>query len=107
MRSLLDKWDPKVTAIQEAKDLSTLPLDELMGSLIIHELTMQHRNEDEKKKRKIITLKATLEEAEESKDKQSFDNAIQDEDLAMIVRKFKKFMGRKKRFSRKPIKRGE
>ena len=40
LRSLPDKWDPKVTAIQEAKDLNTLPLDELLGSLITHELTM-------------------------------------------------------------------
>ena len=47
LRSLPDKWDPKVTAIQETKDLSKLSLDELMGSLITHELTMQHRNEGE------------------------------------------------------------
>ena len=40
LRSLPDKWDPKVTGIQEAKNLSTLPLNELMGSLITHELTM-------------------------------------------------------------------
>ena len=56
LRSLLDKWDPKVTAIQEAKDLSKLPLDDQMGSLITHELTMQRRNEDEHKRRKTITL---------------------------------------------------
>ena len=47
LRSLPNKWDPKVTAIQEAKDLNTLLLDELLGSLITHELTMQHRTEDE------------------------------------------------------------
>ena len=40
LRSLSGKWDPKFTAIQEAKDLNTLPLDELMGSLITHELNM-------------------------------------------------------------------
>ena len=40
LRSLSNKWDPKVTTIQEAKDLNTLSLDELMGSLITHELTM-------------------------------------------------------------------
>ena len=82
-------------------------MDELIGSLIIHELTTQHRNEDEQKKRKIIALKATLEKAEESEDEQSFDNTIQDEDLAMIMRKFRKYMKRRKRFSRKSIKKGE
>ena len=68
---------------------------------------MHHRSEDEQKKRKSIALKATMEKVEESEDKHSFDNAIQDEDLAMIVRKFRNFMGKKKRFNRKPIKKEE
>ena len=102
-----DKWDPKVTSIQEAKDLNTLPLDELMGFLIIHELTMQHRTEDEQKKRKSIVFKAIMDKIKESKEEHSFDNEIQDEDLVMIVRKFKKFMKRKRRFNRKIVKKGE
>ena len=65
LRSLLDKWDPKVTTIQEAKDLNTLSLDELMGFLITHELTMQHRMDDNQKRRKSITFKATMEEDSE------------------------------------------
>ena len=88
LRSLSDKWDPKVSTIQEAKDLNTLSLDELMGFLITHELTMQHRSEDEQKKRKSIALKAAMEKVEELEDEHSSDNAIQDEDLAMIMRKF-------------------
>ncbi|GAV71520.1 UBN2 domain-containing protein, partial [Cephalotus follicularis] len=49
-------WEPKVTAIEEAKDLSTLPLEDLLGSLMTHELKMsdQARNEREKK---MIALK--------------------------------------------------
>ena len=31
LRSLPKSWDPKVTAIQEAKDLSNFPLEELIG----------------------------------------------------------------------------
>ena len=65
---------------------------------------MQHRTEDEQKKRKSIALKAVMKKIEESKDEHSFDNRIQDEDLAMIVRKFIKFMKKKRRFNRKPIK---
>ena len=34
LRSLPKNWDPKVTAIQEAKDLKTFPLEELIGSLM-------------------------------------------------------------------------
>ena len=32
LRSLPRNWESKVTAIQEAKDLNKLPLDELLGS---------------------------------------------------------------------------
>ena len=40
LRSLSRMWEPKVTAIQEAKDLNNYPLDELLGSLMTHELTL-------------------------------------------------------------------
>ena len=36
-----EKWEAKVTTIQEAKDLSKLPLEELIGSLMTHEIIMQ------------------------------------------------------------------
>ena len=78
-----------------------------MDSLITHELTMQHRTKDEQTKRKSIALKASMKKVEESEDEHSSNNGIQDEDLAMIVRKFRKFMKRKRRFNRKPIKKGE
>ncbi|GAV83497.1 DUF4219 domain-containing protein/UBN2 domain-containing protein, partial [Cephalotus follicularis] len=41
LRCLLKSWTPKVTAIEEAKDLSTLPLEQLLGSLMTHEMTMK------------------------------------------------------------------
>ena len=44
---------------------------------------------------------------EGSKDEQSSNNNIQDEDLAMIVRKFRRFMRRKRRFNQKFPKKGE
>ena len=97
LRSLPDKWDPKVTAIQEAKDLNTLPLDELMGSLITHELTLQHRNEDELKKKKSIALKAIMEDENEL----SSDETIKDEQLGMIVRKFNRYIGRRNKLNRR------
>ena len=53
LQSLPEKWDPKITAIQEAKDLNTLPLEELLGSLMTHELNVRRRSEDENKKKKI------------------------------------------------------
>ena len=40
LRSLPSKWDAKVTTIQEAKDLTKLPLEELIGTLITYEITL-------------------------------------------------------------------
>ena len=100
LRSLSDKQDPKVTAIQEAKDLNALSLDELMGSLITHELTMQHRMDDDQKRRKSMAFKAIMETIEGSEDEHSSDNNIQDEDLSMIVRKFMRFMERQRRLTK-------
>ena len=60
LRSLPRTWEANVTAIQEAKDLNILSLEELLGSLMTHELSMkQHQEEDVKKKRTIV-LKSTI-----------------------------------------------
>ena len=65
LRSLPRNWEAKVTAIQEAKDLNTLPLDELLGSLMTHELSRsQNLEEDEPRKRR-IALKAVTDSEEE------------------------------------------
>ncbi|GAV69486.1 UBN2 domain-containing protein, partial [Cephalotus follicularis] len=42
LRCLPMCWTPKVTTIEEAKDLSTLPLEQLLGSLMTHETTMKN-----------------------------------------------------------------
>ncbi|GAV73066.1 UBN2 domain-containing protein, partial [Cephalotus follicularis] len=42
LRCLPKSWTPKVMAIEEAKDLSTLPLEQLLGSLMTHETTMKN-----------------------------------------------------------------
>ena len=45
LRSLPKRWDPKITAIQETKDLNIFSLEELIGSLMIYE--MMHNAHDE------------------------------------------------------------
>ncbi|WJZ99484.1 hypothetical protein VitviT2T_017926 [Vitis vinifera] len=40
LRSLPKKWETKVTAIQEAKDLNKLSLEELIGSLMTYEIEL-------------------------------------------------------------------
>ncbi|GAV73117.1 UBN2 domain-containing protein, partial [Cephalotus follicularis] len=67
LKCLLKTWEPKVTAIEEAKDLSTLPLDDLLGSLMTHELRMNDQAKNEPKK-KTVALKGSKDE-ESDKDK--------------------------------------
>ncbi|GAV57048.1 AAA_PrkA domain-containing protein/UBN2 domain-containing protein, partial [Cephalotus follicularis] len=54
----------KNLAIEEAKDLSTLPLEQLIGSLMMYETTMKNHEHMEAKKKKTIALKASKEESE-------------------------------------------
>ncbi|KAL6325046.1 hypothetical protein AAG906_022254 [Vitis piasezkii] len=100
LRSLPSKWHTKVTAIQEAKDLTKLPMEELLGSLMTYEISLTKQlQESEDKKKKNIALKATTkeeEDVEEEKPSEEYD------DLALITRKLNKYM-RGERFKGKSL----
>ncbi|GAV81770.1 UBN2 domain-containing protein, partial [Cephalotus follicularis] len=82
LRCLPKSWTPKVTAIEEAKDLSTLPLEQLLGSLMTHETTMKNHEHVEVMKKKSIALRALREESESD----------EDDDIILISKQFKKFL---------------
>ncbi|KAL6342512.1 hypothetical protein AAG906_012111 [Vitis piasezkii] len=89
LRSLPSKWHTKVTAIQEAKDLTKLPMEELIGSLMTYEINLAKKlQEGEDKKKKSIALKATTKEEEVEEEQQSEEH----DDLALITRKLNKYM---------------
>ncbi|WJZ82824.1 hypothetical protein VitviT2T_002549 [Vitis vinifera] len=73
LRSLRSKWHTKVAAIQESKDLTKLPLEELIGSLMTYEINLaKKQQEGEDKKKKSIALKATTKKEEKvEEEKQS------------------------------------
>ncbi|KAH9684787.1 hypothetical protein KPL70_013662 [Citrus sinensis] len=83
IRSLPKEWRPKRTTIEEAKDLNTLPLDDLIGSLISYEEDLAAEKGHEEKK-KSIAIKA-------SKYESDGESEPDDEELAMLARRFKKF----------------
>ncbi|GJV14839.1 hypothetical protein Tco_1360162, partial [Tanacetum coccineum] len=72
----------KVTAIEEAKDLATLPLDELIGNLMVYKMVLDNdgvASKTTKEKVKSLTLKAKV-----TRDQTSIDNDSQgesDEDI--------------------------
>ncbi|GJS66532.1 hypothetical protein Tco_0681096 [Tanacetum coccineum] len=60
LRALPTKWRPKVTVIEESKDLSTLSLDELIGNLKVYEVVFEKDLEvskNKKEKYKYLALK--------------------------------------------------
>ena len=91
LRSLPKSWETKVIAITEAKDLSKLSLDELMGSLLTHELIMQEgKEEEDNNKKKGIAFKSTSKHQEDKE-----DDSDEDEEMAFITRKFQRFVRKK------------
>ncbi|PON35969.1 hypothetical protein PanWU01x14_332170 [Parasponia andersonii] len=83
LRSLPRVYKSKMVAIQEAKDLRKLTLEELIGSLMTHEILMKETNEDEgeEKKKKRITLKVALQESNE--EEEEFTNS-ELEDIVLL-----------------------
>ncbi|GJW90520.1 hypothetical protein Tco_0168073 [Tanacetum coccineum] len=90
LRALPTKWRPKVTAIEESNDLSTLPLDELIVNLKVYEVVLEKDSEiskGKKEKYKSLALKAR----KFSSDEEVSCSESDDEEYAMAVRDFKKF----------------
>lgn len=80
LRSLPSRFQPKKTAIEEVRDLNTMKIAELVGSLKTYEMELPIV-----KRSKNIALKAVKEECEESEE-------IGDEEFALITRQFQKFL---------------
>ena len=55
-RSFPTKWDEKVTTIQEVKELTKLPLEKLIGSLMTYDITLARNNKKEKTKIRKVWL---------------------------------------------------
>ena len=51
LRSLSRTWDSKVTATQEARDLSILKIEELVRSFMTYEISLYQHEEEELKKK--------------------------------------------------------
>ncbi|GJY62096.1 zf-CCHC domain-containing protein [Tanacetum coccineum] len=101
LRVLPTKWHPKVTTIEESKDLSTLPLEELIGNLKVYEVVLEKDLEISKSKKgkyKSLALKAR----KVSSDEEVFCSESDDEEYAMAVRDFKIFFRRRGKFVRQP-----
>ena len=81
LRILPHSWESKVTAIQEAKKMNEISLDELIGNLQTYELRRNSQMKGKVKKDRGLALKA----------RESDSSYFDEEGMAVIARKFKKF----------------
>ena len=110
LRILSKAWGPKVTTIQEAKDLNLLNLDTLIGSLKTHEIELKESFEQTNRRCKSITLKSIHKRSNSSKalkaseefdeeEEESFDNEDDDEkdEIAHLAERISKAWIRRKK----------
>ncbi|GJW34681.1 hypothetical protein Tco_0057601 [Tanacetum coccineum] len=92
-RALHPKWRAKVMAIEESKDWTSLPLNELIGNLKVYKVIIKKDSKMVKGKReqsRSLALKAK----KESSDEDSLNSDSEDTEYAMAVREFKKLFKR-------------
>ncbi|GJX74875.1 hypothetical protein Tco_0313470 [Tanacetum coccineum] len=93
------KWRAKVTAIEEAKDLATFPLDELIVNLMVYEMILENDGIASKTtKEKVQSLahkaKVTKEQTSDDSDSQGGSDEDVDEAFNLMARYFRKFFQR-------------
>ncbi|XP_027927440.1 uncharacterized protein LOC114184329 [Vigna unguiculata] len=99
LKSLNKAWQPKVTAISESRDLTTMSMATLFGKLREHELELGRlKEEEEGEKRQCIALKAvakTESRSKANKDKETVDQEDENSDsetLKLMVKRFSRFL---------------
>ena len=78
LKSLTEDFRPKVTAITESKDVDSIPIDELVGSLQSYELDLPKTN-----KSKSIALKLV--------DDNGFDDELSSTKITYLAKNFRNF----------------
>jgi len=94
LRSLPARWRPKVTAIEEAKDLNTLSVEDLVNSLKVHEIGLSEHEPVKKVKSIALPSKGKSSKAlkvseseEESPDEDSDGDPADVEKMVMLSKK--------------------
>ena len=88
LRSLTEDFRPKVTAISKSKDVDSIPIDELIGSLQSYEFDLPKTN-----KFKSMALKSV--------DDCGFDDELSSIEIAYLAKNFRNFLRNNNRRARK------
>ncbi|KAL6329892.1 hypothetical protein AAG906_039805 [Vitis piasezkii] len=79
LKSLPKKWETKVTTIQEAKDLTKLSLEELIGSLMTYEINLNNHQRVEENKKSIVFLASINDDEDEESESESDEDSMEEE----------------------------
>ena len=90
LRSLIENFRPKVTAITESKDVDSIPIDELVGSLQSYELNLPMTS-----KSKSMALKS-VDDIEVG----GFDDELSGKEIAQLAKNFRNFLRNNNRNAR-------
>ena len=90
LRSLIENFRPKVTAITESKDVNSIPVDELVGSLQSYELDLLKTS-----KSKSMALKSV-----DDVDVGGFDDELSATEIAYLTKNFRNFLRNNNRRAR-------
>ncbi|KAK2374793.1 gag-protease polyprotein [Trifolium repens] len=105
LRCLNRSWQPKVTAIKEANDLTTLSLTTLFGKLTEHEQVLnllekhekgekkeKHNEKEKEKDKRSIALKASKSKKVEQVESSSSEDDSDDEEMRLFVRRYNRYV---------------
>ena len=98
LRSLLERFHAKITAIEEVKDIDQIPLTELVGNLQTYKMGLGLMGKYGKSRN--LALKGVKEEIDDSEDEDEDDD--EDEDLTFIVNEIIKLLQFRKKDKDKP-----
>ena len=90
LRSLIENFRPKVIAITKSKDVGSIPVDELVGSLQPYELDLPKTN-----KSKSLALKSI-----DDVDVSGFDDELSATEIAYLAKNFRNFLKNNNRRAR-------
>ena len=90
LRSLTENFRPKVIAITESKDVDSIHVDELVGSLHSYDLDLPKTN-----KSKSMALKSV-----DDIDDNRFDDELSSTEIAYLAKNFRKFLRNNNRRAR-------
>ena len=84
LNSLTPEWDQMALEIEEANDISTLKIEELIGNLMSFEVQMIGRRESKASEKKSMAFNALIDGSD--------SNSDNDEEIAFMTRNFRKFL---------------